>query len=119
VQRTGHPDLAVPAGRYTFKTNFLVPTNRTTTSFVLTRPGGVTVTLADSGRHYLLAVGELLTVRLLALPLVWTTAVSSDPQVLISLPEMNSVAVSSSFAPWRPVPLVSPPSATQTATPSA
>jgi hypothetical protein len=91
-QRTGHPDLAVPAGRYTFNVNFLGLSLRTTTSFVLTRPHSVTVTVADSGRHYVLAVGDLLTVRLLALPLVWTMAVSSDPRVLTSLPEINPVA---------------------------
>ena len=91
-QRTGHPDLAVPAGRYNFNAKFLGLTLRTTTSIVLTRPGSVTVTLANSGRHYVLAVSNLLTVRLLASPLVWTTAVSSDPRALISLPEMNPVA---------------------------
>jgi hypothetical protein len=90
-QRSGHPDLAVPAGRYTFNANFLGRTSRTT-SFVLTRPRSVTVTLTDSGRHYVLTVGDLLTVRLLASPLVWTTAVSSDPRALISLPEINPVA---------------------------
>ena len=91
-QRTGHPDLAVAAGRYTFNVKLIGVTLRTTTSFVLTRPRNVTVTLADSGHHYVLAVGDLLTVRLLASPLVWTTAVSSNPRVLISLPEMNPVA---------------------------
>jgi hypothetical protein len=91
-QRTGHPVLAVPAGRYTFNVNFQGLTLRATTSFVLTRPRSVTVTLADSGHHYALAVGDLLTVRLIASPMVWTTAVSSDPRVLISLPEMNPVA---------------------------
>jgi hypothetical protein len=91
-QRTGHPDLAVPAVRYTFSASFLDLSLRTTTSFVLTRSRSLTITLADSGRHYVLAVGNLMTVRLLASPLVWTTAVSSDPRVLISLPEMNSVA---------------------------
>jgi hypothetical protein len=90
-QRTGHPDLAAPAGRYTFNTNFLGLTLRPT-SFVLAGPRSDIVTLADSGHHYVLAVGDLLTVRLLASPLVWTTAVSSDPRVLISLPEMNPVA---------------------------
>jgi hypothetical protein len=91
-QRSGHPDLAVPAGRYTFNAKFSGLTLRATTSIDLTRPGSVTVTLADSGRHYVLAVNNLLTVQLLAAPLVWTTAVSSDPQVLISLPEMNPAA---------------------------
>jgi len=91
-QRTGHPDLAVPAGRYTFNANFLGLSLRTTTSIVLTRPGSVTVTLADSAHHYVLAVGSLLTVRLLASPLVWTTAISSDPRVLIILREINPVA---------------------------
>ena len=91
-QRTGHPDLAVPAGRYTFNVSFQGLTLRTTTSFVITRPRSVTVTVADSGRHYVLSVGDLLTVRLLALPLVWTIAVSSDPRVLTSLSEMNPVA---------------------------
>jgi hypothetical protein len=91
-QRTGHPDLPTPAGRYNFSANFPGLALRTTTSFVLTRPHSATVTLADSGRHYALAVGDLLTVRLLASPWVWTTAVSSDPRVLIALPEMNPVA---------------------------
>ncbi|HEY5091715.1 MAG TPA: hypothetical protein VII60_00485 [Acidimicrobiales bacterium] len=91
-QRTGHPDLAVPAGRYTFHVNVVGLSLRTTTSFVLTRPRSVAVTLADAGRHYVLAVGDLLTVRLLASPLVWTAAVSSDPLVLFSMPEMNPVA---------------------------
>jgi len=91
-QRTGHPDLAVPAGRYTFSAKFLGLTHRATISIVLTQSGSVTATLADSGRHYILAVGNVLTVQLLAAPLVWTTAVSSDPQVLISLPEMNPAA---------------------------
>ncbi len=91
-QRTGHPDLAVLAGRYTFNANFLGKALHSTTSFVLTRPSSVTVTLADSGRHYVLAVGDLLTVNLSAPSLIWTAAVSSDPRVLISLPEMNPVA---------------------------
>jgi hypothetical protein len=91
-QRTGHPDLPTPAGRYTFNANFPGLSLRTTTSFVLTRPHSAIVTLADSGRHYALAVGNLLTVRLLASPWVWTTAVSSDPRVLTTLPEMNPVA---------------------------
>jgi hypothetical protein len=91
-QRTGHPDLAVPAGRYAFNANFLGLTLRASTSFVLTRPRSVTVTLADSGHHYALAVGDLLMVRLIASPMVWTTAASSDPRVLISLPEMNPLA---------------------------
>jgi len=91
-QRTGHPDLAVPAGRYAFNANFLGLTHRATTSFVLTRSRSVTVTLADSGHHYALAVGDLLTARLIASPMVWTAAVSSDPRVLMSLPEMNLVA---------------------------
>jgi hypothetical protein len=91
-QRTGHPDLAVPAGRYTFNANVLGLSLRSTASFVLTRPHGVTVTPADAGRHYVLAVGDLLTARLLASPLVWTTAVSTDSLVLMYLPEMNPVA---------------------------
>ena len=91
-QRTGDPEVAVPAGRYSFHANFLGLTLRTTTSFVLTRPHSVTVTLADSGRHYVLAVGDDLTTQLLASPLVWTTASSSNPRVLVSLPEMNPVA---------------------------
>jgi hypothetical protein len=33
-----------------------------------------------------------LTVRLTDSPMVWTTAVSSDPVVLTSLPEVNPVA---------------------------
>jgi len=91
-QRTGHPDLVVPSGHYTFSASFLGSTLHATTSFVLTRPQSITVTVADSGRHYVLAVGSLLTVRLLASPLIWTTAASSDPKVLISVPEMNPVA---------------------------
>lgn len=91
-QRTGHPDLPTPAGRYIFSVNFSGLSLRTTTSFVLTRPRNATVTLVDSGRHYALAVGDQLTVRLLASPLVWNTAVSSDPRVLVALPEMNPVA---------------------------
>jgi len=91
-QRTGHPDLAVPAGRYTFNANLSGLTLRSTTSIVLTRPHSVTVTVADSGHHYVLSVGDLLTLRLLESPLVWTTAVSSNPRVLSSLPETNPVA---------------------------
>jgi hypothetical protein len=101
-QRTGHPDLPTPAGRYIFNANFPGLSLRTTTSFVLSRPRNVTVTLADSGRPYALVVGDLLTVRLLASPLVWTTAVSSDTRVLTALPEMNPVAglyVFSALAP--------------------
>jgi hypothetical protein len=101
-QRTGHPDLVVPAGRYTFNANFLGHSLRSTTSFVLTRPSGVTVTLADSGGHYDLAVGDLLTVNLTAPSLIWNAAVSSDPQVLISLPEMNPVAGLSVFRALAP-----------------
>jgi hypothetical protein len=101
-QRTGQPDLAVPAGRYTFKANFSGLTLRSTATFVLTRPRNVTVTLADSGRQFVLAVGDLLTVRLLASPLVWTTAISSDPRALISLHEMNPVAGLSVFRALAP-----------------
>ena len=90
-QRTGHPDLAAPAGRYTFIAHFMGLTLHTTTSIVLTRSDSVTVALADSGRHYVLAVSNRLTLRLPASPLVWTSAISSDPRVLISLPEMNPV----------------------------
>lgn len=91
-QRTGHPDLPVPAGHYLFRANFAGLALRTTTSFNLTRPRNVTVTLVDSGGHYDLAVGELLTVRLSASTLVWSAAVSSDPHVMISIPETNPVA---------------------------
>jgi hypothetical protein len=90
-QRTGHPDLAVASGRYTFVVNLVGLHLRATTSFVLTGTRSATVTLADSGRHYALPVGGLLTVRLIAPLIVWTTAVSSDPVVLTSLPEMNPV----------------------------
>jgi hypothetical protein len=96
-QRAGHPDVAMPAGRYTFKASLLGLTLRAATSFVLTRPRSVTVTLGDSGRHYVLGAGGLLTVRLFSSPLVWTTAVSSDTQVLVSVPEMNPVAGLSVF----------------------
>jgi hypothetical protein len=91
-QRSGHPDVTVPAGRYTFRANLLGVTLRTTTSFVLTRLRTVTVTLADSGRHYNLAVGDILSLQLPASPLIWTSAVSSDSQVMSLLPEMNPVA---------------------------
>lgn len=91
-QLTGHPDLVVPAGRYTFHANFRGLALRSTTSLVLTRPSSVTVTLADSGGHYDLAVGNVLTVSLIASSLIWTAAVSSDPRVLISMPEMNPIA---------------------------
>jgi hypothetical protein len=91
-QRTGHPELAVPSGRYTFSVNFVGLKLRAATSFVLTRTRSVDVTLADSGHHYALSVGGLLTVRLTDSPMVWTTAVSSDPVVLTSLPEVNPVA---------------------------
>ena len=96
-QRTGHPESAVPAGRYRFKASLPGLTLRTSTSFVLTRPRSLTVTLADSGRHYDLVVGDLLTVQLISSPLVWTTAVSSDTRVLISVPETNPVAGLSVF----------------------
>lgn len=101
-QRTGHPDLAVPAGRYTFKASLLGLALRTVTSFVITPPGNTTVTLADSGRHYVLDVGDLLTVRLVSPPLVWTTATSSDTRVLISMPELNPVAGLSVFRALAP-----------------
>ena len=91
-QRTGHPDLPVPAGRYAFRVNVMGLSLRASTSFVVTRPHSVTVTLADSGRTFVLAAGDLLTVRLIASPLVWTKAVSSDPRVVTSVPEMNPVA---------------------------
>ena len=91
-QRTGHPDLLVPAGRYTFRANFSGLSLRTTASFVLARSHNVTATLADSGHRFALAVGDCLTVRLPATSLVWTTAVSSNRQVVIALPEANSVA---------------------------
>ena len=91
-QRTGHPDLAVPAGRYAFSATFSGLALRATTSIVLSRSRSATVTLADSGHHYTLAVGDLLTVRLIASPLVWNTAVSTDQRVLTSLPETNPVA---------------------------
>jgi hypothetical protein len=91
-QRTGRPDLDVPAGRYTFKAGLPGPNLRAATSFVLTRTHDVTVTQADSGHHYVLAVGDLLTLRLRTSPLVWTTATSSDPRVLVQLSEMNPVA---------------------------
>jgi hypothetical protein len=101
-QRTGHPDLAVPAGRYNFNVRFPDMTLHATTTFVLTRPQSITVTTADSGRHYVLAVGGLLNVRLLASPLIWTTAVSSDPRVLTPLPEMNPAAGVSVFRALAP-----------------
>ena len=84
--------MAVPAGRYAFRVNVVGLNLRATTSFAVSRPGNVTVTLADSGRTIDLAEGGLLTVRLVASPLVWTKAVSSDPRILVSVPEMNPVA---------------------------
>ena len=91
-QRTGHPDLPVPVGRYSFSASFSELRLRASTAFTIARPSNLTATLTNSGRRYALAVGDNLTVRLLSSPLVWTTAVSSDPRVLISLPEMDPVA---------------------------
>jgi hypothetical protein len=91
-ERTGHPDLPAPAGRYTFNATFPGLSLRATTSFVLTRPRNVTVTVADSGHHYDLVVGDLLTVRLLSSPLIWGTAGSTDSRVLIALSAMNPVS---------------------------
>ena len=90
-QRSGHPDVAVPAGRYVFTANFPGLPLRATTSFNLTRTHNVTATLADSGSHYAIGVGDRLTIRLVATPLVWTTALSSDSKVLVALPETNPV----------------------------
>lgn len=90
-QRTGHPDLTVPVGRYAFTANLQGLPLRATTSFAITRSRSLTITLADSGHHYALAVGNYLIVRLLASPLVWTTAVSSSPRTLIALPKVNTV----------------------------
>jgi hypothetical protein len=101
-QRTGHPDLPVPAGRYSFSATLSGLRLRASTALGLTRPRDVTATLADSGRHYTLVVGDLLNVRLLASPLVWTTAVSSDPRVLFALPEMNPIAGLSVFRALAP-----------------
>ncbi len=91
-QRTGHLDQVVPAGRYTFRVNFLDLRLRASAVFVLTRPQSVTATAAVSGHHYVLDVGDILTVRLGASVYVWTTAVSSNPRVLMSVPEANPVA---------------------------
>jgi len=101
-QRTGHPDLPVPAGRYHLSVTFTGVALRAATSFVLARSRTVTVTVADSGRHYALTVGDLLSVRLVASPLVWTSAVSSNPPVLSALPEMNPVAGLSVFRARAP-----------------
>ena len=89
--RSGHPDVAVPAGRYTFRANFPGLPLRAATTFVLTKAHNVTATLANSGYRYALGVGDRLTVRLASTPLVWTNAVSSDPRVLVALPLMNPV----------------------------
>lgn len=91
-QRTGHPDLPVLAGRYRFSASFSGPRLRATTAFTITRPRDLTVTLVDSGLRYALEVGDILTVRLLDSPLVWSAAIASDTRVLIGLPEMNPVA---------------------------
>lgn len=91
-QRTGHPDLPVPIGRYTFKANLQGLSLTATTALTITSSRSLTVTLADSGRHYVLRVGDYLVVRLLASPLVWTTAVSSAPRTLMVQPESNPVA---------------------------
>ncbi len=91
-QRTGHPDVAVPAGRYTFKVNLVGLASRARTTINLTRPVSVTSTLADSGNHYVLAVGDLLTLQLSTSPMVWSSANSSNPQVLGPVPQANPVA---------------------------
>lgn len=91
-QRTGHPDLQVPAGRYRFTVSFSGHRSRATTAFSIRGSRNLTATFADSGRQYSLAVGDNLTVRLLDSSLVWTTAVSSDPRVVVALPEMNPVS---------------------------
>ncbi len=87
-QRTGHPDLAVPAGRYTFTGNFVGQSIRAAMSFVLTRSRNVNVSLADSGHHFTLNVGDLLLVRLSG-PWVWASAQSSNPGIMAEVPEMN------------------------------
>jgi hypothetical protein len=91
-QRTGHPDLPVAAGRYVFRTKFSGLPLRATTTLNLSRSHDLTATLADSGHRYALAVGDLLTIRLLATSMNWTTAVSTNPGVLSALPEVNPVA---------------------------
>jgi hypothetical protein len=48
-QRTGHPDQLVPAGRYSFKVNFVGLARHATTSFTLSR--GATANVADSGHR--------------------------------------------------------------------
>ena len=91
-QRTGHPDLLVPVGHYKFEANLQGLPLRTAASFDVTRSRTITVTLADSGHHYALVVGDYLVVRLYASTLVWKTAVSSNPRTLVALPQMNPVA---------------------------
>ncbi|NNN01257.1 MAG: hypothetical protein HKL86_05425 [Acidimicrobiaceae bacterium] len=90
-QRSGHPDRLVSAGRYLFKASFPGLSLNANTTIVLGRSRNVTVNLSDSGHHYVLFGGALLTVHLLGTGLVWTDVVSSNPRVLVALPELNPV----------------------------
>ena len=78
-QRTGSPDVPVPAGRYRFLVT--MAGQRAETSFALS--GSVAVTLADANRRYTLGLGAQLSVRLPVTGLLrWTSAQSSDPAVM-------------------------------------
>jgi len=90
-QRTGHPDLPVPSAA-TSSGRIYKGCSCAPPLFAITRSRSLIVALADSGHRFALAAGDYLIVRLLASPLVWTTAVSSAPRTLIALPKINPVA---------------------------
>ncbi len=91
-ERTGHPDLPAPVGRYTLTANLQGLALVASTSFDMIRSHFVTVTLGDLGRHYALSVGDYLVVRLVDPPLGWTSARSSTPRTVNVVTEVNPVA---------------------------
>ncbi len=89
-QRTGSPDVPVPAGRYRFLVT--LAGERAETSFALSGGAAVTVTLAGANRRYTLGLGAQLAVRLPVTGLLrWTSAQSSDPAVVALVVPASSV----------------------------
>ena len=101
-ERTGHPDLLAPVGRYTLTANLQGLALVASTSFDIIRSHFVTVTLGDLGRDYALAVGDYLVVRLFDPPLRWTSALSSTPRTVDVITEVNPVAGLFVFRALRP-----------------
>ena len=93
-QRSGMPDRLVPAGRYRFSVS--LQGLGASATIVLARVRTVSLNAADSGRRYIVNVGDRVSLSLAVTGVFrWSDVQTSDPAVLaiVNVPTLASVTV--------------------------